>query len=161
MEGSFSFGSVLPNPENWIIGKTKTGWNMKKNLVKILLFTRLIIRLIIWLLGPNTPEGRNWYPPARLASRWKVAVLDAQKTAHMTRRDRYKSLIVSCGGLKGGLNKKTMPRTVAARKQLLVRREIPSQRSVIHIYTSNLQLTAALAFILSILSIYLNLKIDI
>jgi len=69
--------------------------------------------------GPNTPEGRNWYPPARLASRWKIAVLDAQKTAHMTRRDRYKSLIVSYGGL----NKKTMPRTVAARKQLL----IPSQ----------------------------------
>ena len=110
------------------------------------------------MLGPNTPEGRNWYPPARLASRWKVAVLDAQKTAHMTRRDRYKSLIVSCGGLKGGLNKKTMPRTVAARKQLLVRREIPSQRSVIHIYTSNLQLTVALAFTLLILSIYLNLK---
>ena len=110
------------------------------------------------MLGPNTPEGRNWYPPARLASRWKVAVLDAQKTANMTRRDRYKSLIVSCGGLKGGLNKKTMPRTVAARKQLLVRREIPSQRSVIHIYTSNLQLTVALAFTLLILSIYLNLK---
>jgi hypothetical protein len=76
----------------------------------------------------------------------------------MTRRDRYKSLIVSCGGLKGGLNKKSMPRTVAARKQLLVRREIPSQRSVIHIYTSNLQSTVALAFILLILSIYLNLK---
>ena len=121
---------------------------MKKKISScIVIFTRLII-------GPNTPEGRNWYPPARLASRWKIAVLDAQKTAHMTRRDRYKSLIVSYGGL----NKKTMPRTVAARKQLLVRREIPSQRFVIHIYTSNLQLTVALAFILLILSIYLNLK---
>ena len=51
MEGSFSFGSVLPNPENWIIGKTKTGWNMKKNLVKYIIihtsnhmFNHMIVR---------------------------------------------------------------------------------------------------------------------
>lgn len=44
--------------------------------------------------GPNTPEGKNWYPPARLAARWKGAVLDAQKTASLSRRQRHNSLVV-------------------------------------------------------------------
>ena len=43
--------------------------------------------------GPNTPNGRNWYPPSRLAARWKGAVFEAQKTVKMSRRIRYSTLV--------------------------------------------------------------------
>ena len=50
--------------------------------------------------GPNTVEGRNWYPPARLAARWKSAVFEAQKTSAMSRQIRHNSLVVSYGAKK-------------------------------------------------------------
>lgn len=44
--------------------------------------------------GPNTPEGKGWYPPSKLAMKWKDAVLEAQRTASMTRRERYNHYVV-------------------------------------------------------------------
>ena len=43
--------------------------------------------------GPNTPNGRNWYPPSRLAARWKGAVFEAQKTVKMSRKVRYSTFV--------------------------------------------------------------------
>ena len=47
--------------------------------------------------GPNSPEGRNWYPPTRLVARWKAAVMEAQKTSQMKRKQRHNSVVVYYG----------------------------------------------------------------
>jgi hypothetical protein len=44
--------------------------------------------------GPSSPEGKGWYPPARLAAKWKGAVIEAQKTAKVSRRERHNSHVV-------------------------------------------------------------------
>ena len=44
--------------------------------------------------GPNTPEGKTWYPPVKLVAKWKGAVIEAQKTAKMSRRERYEKHVV-------------------------------------------------------------------
>lgn len=63
--------------------------------------------------GPNTPEGKTWYPPARLAARWKGAVLDAQKTISLSRRQRHNSLVVRYGSLPASKITKAPPPVVS------------------------------------------------
>ena len=61
--------------------------------------------------GANSPEFKNWYPPARLLARWKGAIAEAQKTENMSRRERHNSLLVGYGQrtLSNATKKKPMP----------------------------------------------------
>ena len=86
--------------------------------------------------GPNTIEGRTWYPPARLVARWKGAVFEAQKTSKLSRRTRYTNLVTSYTSEditdtdEAGVN--TTPKPRVMKKQAVVAPNSKSNKQPYH-----------------------------